>query len=155
MIHVGSLHSWFTNAKSRQQSISKMWNVEAGVLYQEKHGENPYILHYEMFSHQMLPGRNPGNIPPVAQWHMVGRFCHHWATVGFCLYYQQFFTFGPMVAFQPIFMSVEFTTSGPPVVFVQDGQKNPIKPHFYFGREGVNIVIGHIIILSMNYGISP
>ena len=40
---------------------------------------------------------------------------------GFWLYNQQFATVGPTVGFQPIFISVEFATDGPLVIFVQDG----------------------------------
>ena len=46
---------------------------------------------------------------------------HRWpngvwsADFGFWLCNQQFSDVGPMVAFQPIFMSVEFATGGPPV----------------------------------------
>ena len=45
---------------------------------------------------------------------------------GFWLYNQQFSTVGLTVAFQPIFMSVEFATDGPLVgqqCFFQDGSE--------------------------------
>ena len=52
----------------------------------------------------------PDNIPLVAQRCMVSRFCYHWPTSDFWLYNQHFTTIGPKVAFQPIFMSVEFAS---------------------------------------------
>ena len=51
------------------------------------------------------------------------RFCHRLPTSGFWLYNQQFAIVGQMVTFQPIFMSVEFATGGPLVVFVQDSSE--------------------------------
>ena len=47
---------------------------------------------------------------------------HRWPTGGFWWYNQQFSTVGPTVAFQSIFMSVEFATGGPSAFF-QDGSE--------------------------------